>query len=472
METTGEIDGLGLHGTFFEWRQGNRQRRDDNLGIRTQRELRIGDDLYVQNSNGDVRAIHGLVARRQVTEDFIDSGAFAAHPEDVAFLGSGKLADGRAVYRLRISPPHGEPYEIAIDTSSHLIDEKIYTEGDGQQFILYSDYRVIDGVLLPFTEVDSNGDHPYDITSHVQRVVVNQSIDASVFTPFVAASVDAPAPVTVPLREYGGLLFTNVTIKGKSLTFLLDSGAQGIVLDPHTAGALGLAPEGTLEIRGAGRTSGRGVVPLESLQIGGVSLPVHVASVVDLGNVVDGSVTVDGILGYPFFAAAAVAIDPDRMTMTIAKPGALPNNGDRIDVDTDRELPEIVATVDQVNGRFFIDTGNSGEVLLFKTFIEAHPGLVIYAGNHQVENRGIGGSNTAVSAMLGDLNLGPFNLYNRYANVILASGGAFADRTDAGNIGYGVLDNFVVTFDLANHSLYLRKAKRFDDGRYRPVYEH
>jgi hypothetical protein len=63
--------------------------------------------------------------------------------------------------------------------------------------------------------------------------------------------------------------------------------------------------------------------------------------------------------------------------------------------------------------------------------------------------------------------MGGFDLYHRSVDVVLAKSGAFADRVDAGNIGLGVLRNFVATFDLANASMYLAPAKDFDDGRYR-----
>jgi hypothetical protein len=65
------------------------------------------------------------------------------------------------------------------------------------------------------------------------------------------------------------------------------------------------------------------------------------------------------------------------------------------------------------------------------------------------------------------LDLGQQRLYNRYTHVILSSSGAFADRNDGGNVGYGVLHNFIATFDLANRTLYLTKARGFDDGRLR-----
>ena len=91
----------------------------------------------------------------------------------------------------------------------------------------------------------------------------------------------------------------------------------------------------------------------------------------------------------------------------------------------------------------------------------------MFAGNHAVENRGAGGSTPAVTAMVDLLEIGHQRLYNRYTDVILATAGAFADRDDGGNVGFGVLRNFVTTFDLADHTLFLERSHNFDDGRFR-----
>jgi hypothetical protein len=67
--------------------------------------------------------------------------------------------------------------------------------------------------------------------------------------------------------------------------------------------------------------------------------------------------------------------------------------------------------------------------------------------------------------------MGDYRLFNRNASLMLTDQGAFADRFDAGNIGMGVLKNFVVTFDVANAQMYLQRSTAFDDGRYRPRLE-
>jgi hypothetical protein len=137
--------------------------------------------------------------------------------------------------------------------------------------------------------------------------------------------------------------------------------------------------------------------------------------------------------------------------------------------------------VNQVEGRFLLDTGNSNELLVFHRFAAAHPGLVPFSISrmqsdprgtssfHFAENRGVGGSSSAVMAIVNQLELGPFKLYNRMTDVMLSDTGAFADRNEAGNIGLGSLRNFVITFDYASHTLYLDRPRWFDDGRYRNV---
>jgi PAS domain-containing protein len=473
LQMQGTLDGLGLHGTFHTWRDGDRERYDETLGIRAQRTLRLGGIEWMQNSNGDVRELRGLVARRQITEEFVDSGDFARHPENDVFLGRSKLPDGRDVWQMRVEPPGGEPYGIALDAASFMIDEKAYVDGDGITTVDYSEYQVAGGALYPVVKVESSGDRAYDVRSRVTAVRVNELVDQSVFAPLQPVVVEASSPVTVPLLADAGHFFVRGAVDGKPLVLLVDSGSQGLFVDPAAAQRLGLKPEGRLEVRGSKRTSGIGVAALDYIDVGSARLPAHVVSVVDLSAVTYVGATVDGVLGYPFFAAAEVRVDPEKMTMTIAKPGAIAPRGTPVPIDTDRELPEMAARLNgTTDGRFLVDTGNNNELLVFHAFVQAHPGVVFYGAAHSfARNQGIGGSSAAVPAIVDRLEIGPFNLYNRYADVMLTDSGAFADGNEAGNIGLATLRNFVFTFDYASRTLFLDKVRSFDDGRYRPQIE-
>ncbi|MHB8148238.1 MAG: hypothetical protein ACYDGM_13400, partial [Vulcanimicrobiaceae bacterium] len=98
FEESGTVAGLGSTGTFHTYRDGDRESNDERIGIQTERELRIGDSIYEQNSNGDVRLLAGIELRRRKTERYIASGDFARHPAYDSMLGLGKLADGRLAW--------------------------------------------------------------------------------------------------------------------------------------------------------------------------------------------------------------------------------------------------------------------------------------------------------------------------------------------------------------------------------------
>lgn len=468
-EESGTFDGLGLHGSFREWKDGDRDLRIEQLGIRGSTTLRIGDRIWVKDENGAVRELLGIAKRRQVTEDFLGSTAFTAHPEFSTYAGTSRLPDGRTIYELNVAPPGGEPYHVGIDASTGLIVQTSYFDADGRSTSTLSDVRVKDGMLVPYVEVDSNGDAAYDVTGRVTEVRIRPSIPAGTFAPLVADDVSAPQPVRVPYVEEEGLPIVPVQIDGKTYHFLLDSGSQSDVVDRSLVAALGLQPQGELEVAGAKRTSSGGVASVPGMSIGGVRLPTAVAAVLDLSSMLRRG-RVDGILGNPLLAAADVRIDPDAHAITLASPGTLAPLGARLDVDTDRELTDVVVKIDREPARVLFDTGDANELLVFQDFIADYPGIMFATPGNDGRGTGIGGSVITRAFTVDDLSLGPYQLFNRQAVVVFARTGAFADRNDDGNVGYASLKNFIITFSLPDHAVYLQPANGFDNGRFRSVH--
>lgn len=466
LEVRGLLTGAGLEGAYHTWQSGSSSRYEEQFGVREETSLRIGDRQYVVNQSGNVRELHGLLLRRQHTQDFIDSDGFVSQPQYDTFAGRKQLPDGRSVYEIAVAPPGGQPETLDLDASTFMVDRVSYDEEDGTSTEDYYDYKSFAGVLIAQSEVDSNGDRDYDITRHAVKVIVDRPISAHVFAVPPTVVVQTDKPVTVPLTERQGHYYTIVRVGTRDYTFLVDTGAQAVVLDSRVAAQQGIKAQGHLEVTGAQRTGGLGLANLDSVQIGGATLPVHVVTVLDLRGAT-GQFDADGVLGYPFFASAEVTIDPVGNTMTFAKPGMLHAPGEAIPVDVDRQLVELNGKVNGVQGRFVVDTGNSTELLLFSPFMQAHPYLVQFQQRHFANDYGVGGAARAVSAVIDELDLGNYRLFNRYASLMLTTQGAFADRFDAGNVGMGVLRNFVLTFDLVNDCMYVQRSAAFDDGRYR-----
>ena len=95
VETSGTIGGDGLTGTSHSWRAGDRERDDESLGPRLETTLRLGDRIWVRNSNGNVHELTGVLLRRARTADFVDSGKFLHAPERTRFVGFGTIGGTR-----------------------------------------------------------------------------------------------------------------------------------------------------------------------------------------------------------------------------------------------------------------------------------------------------------------------------------------------------------------------------------------
>lgn len=469
LETSGSVAGSGLLGTFHTWNGGGDARSDEQIGLQREQTYRIGTRVYAVNPSGNVRRFTGLLLRRSLTDAFLDRDGFVSQPQYDALLGTAILRGGRAAYAIRVSPPGGQPETVYLDARTFMIDRISYAQDDGTRTMDYGDYRALHGAVVALREVQSNGDHAFDITSFTTHVVVDRPIPAALFAVPAAPVVAADGPVRVPLTELRGHYYVHVSIRGHRYLFLLDSGAQSVVLDTHVAKDLGLPTQGDLEVSGANRMGGLSYAALPHIAVGAAVFPVRTAAVLSLGNIT-GSAPLDGILGYPCFAEAELRVNPDTGMLTIAKPGSLPPRGAALSIDVDRQLPEIRASINGSSGRFVLDTGNNSELLLYESFVEKHQEL-LPIDRRFAQNFGVGGSVRALRTTIGELQLGAFRLYNRITDIILAQRGAFADRFDAGNIGTGVLRNFIFTFDEANDRFYVTPSEEFSDGRYRSAYD-
>jgi predicted aspartyl protease len=466
FESTGTLEGAGLTGTFHTWSQEDRERTDETLGPRSDTMLRIGDRYWDADSNGDVRELTGVLGRRSRTQHFIDSGDFAKSPQCCTYRGRVRIGD-LGTYALDVAASSGETETLYLDAQTFLPDRIAYDDDDGRTTIDFSDWRDVSGHHFPFKSVVSNGDHAFDTTQVTTSVSLAGPIPDQVFAPLVPRSIAMSAPETLNLELDQGHLYAPVTIAGHHYTFLLDTGAQDIVLNKHVAADLGLAPIGAFEASGATRTGGLQIVKVDEIDIGSGKLTNIVASTIDLGASTEGAFRIDGVLGYPFFAAATVQLDYDAKTMTFGPPGSVAPLGERISVQVDRSFPEATLRLDgRTDAPFIIDTGNAGELLLYKPFLDKHAGIVPFSSTDR-HSYGIGGSTASYRTSLDRIELGSVPLYHADTDVMLATRGAFADRFDAGNVGLGLLKNFVITFDVANAAMYLQRAPGFDDGRAR-----
>jgi hypothetical protein len=465
----GTLSGEGLTGTYSIVRDGVNERQDEVLGPRHETTLRLGDRVYVRNANGNVRELRGYLRRRALTEELLDSGDFVKHPELVRFAGWGDV-NGTKAWRIEVNAKGGEPETLWIDPGSGLPLRLEFLDGDGPSYVDYADWHDVKGRKIAFRNTLTDGDHRFDTVQLTTSVRLDEPVDPAAFAPLVPKLLATDRVHTVPLVERGGHVGATVRIANKDWFFILDTGAQSILVDSAILKAAGVDGRGALEVRGASRSGGLTVATLPRLEVDGANMDDVVVSSLDIARNLGGGLRIDGILGYPFFGSAVVEMDFANKTMRFGPPGSFVPKGTRIELDIDRELAETTLRVNsRLDAQFIVDTGNSGEMLLYRPFLEAHPGIVPFSAMGSM-NYGIGGANASYRTVLDGIRLGGYDLFHRNVDVVLATNGAFADRVDAGNVGLGVLRNFVATFDLSNSAMYLTPGSGFDDGRRRTAH--
>jgi predicted aspartyl protease len=428
----------------------------------------LGEHIFLRTASGNVHELTGYLRRRALTADFVDTGAFVKEPARSKFIGVGSLS-GATAWRLEVQAAGGEPETLWIDATTGLPLRVEYIDGDGPTTIDFSDWREVAGRRYPFKTVTSDGERQFDIVQQTTSISLDTPVPADVFMPLHNRTITADAVQSVPLFERSSHVACNVHIGGKPYVFLLDTGAQSVLLDSSVAQAAGLTQVGALEVRGASRTGGLHVLDLPRIDIGDAHLDDIVATSLDLRGALGGVSRLDGILGFPFFASSLVELDFVHHTMRFGVPGSFVPRGQRVALDVDRGLVEAVFGLNaSISAPFIVDTGNSGELLLYRPFVRAHPGIVPFSAE-SIANYGIGGTAPTYRSALDQLTLASVQLYHVVTDVVMTEKGAFADHIDAGNVGLGILKNFIVTFDLSNAAMYLEKNTDFDDGRHRMV---
>ncbi|MDE2573051.1 MAG: aspartyl protease family protein [bacterium] len=471
-EILGTVEGNALLGTFREYRQGAMMRSEIRLGPLLFLTVGDGKHLWESDENGDVRELMGVLRARATTTAFVEAGAYLDDPGSLSYVGPAS-SEGRPCYRFAVQAPHGDRQQICIDAQSYLLDDREFDEGSGVARETFFDYRMVDGYATAYRSVQSSGGGRA-VTFSIQSVFENRPLDAALFAQPRPRYLEMPAQsVVVPMRLRRSGYEVPVAIGAHHYWFLLDSGSQGVVVDSRVARELNLRVEGSMSALGAKAVGGLGLARIDALSVGGAVLRGPTVGVLDFSAATGGILDADGVLGFPFFDAAVLRFDPHALTLEIEPPngsGTKPR-GERLAIELDRRIPVVAAAIPGNPGApFLIDTGSSAELLLYQDYVDRHPGLVP-VGFESRTGTGIGGALSLRGTTLAQLSLGSIALYNIRTGIVVGAQGAFADRFDAGNIGLGILRNFVITFDEPGAAIYLERGANFDDGRFRPQYE-
>lgn len=169
----------------------------------------------------------------------------------------------------------------------------------------------------------------------------------------------------VPLRLVEGYPLVPALLMGQPVSLLLDTGAQGMLVTPAMADALGLPLNGLTRVFGTGGSQQARVVRLPGLRLGGAAMTEQLAPVLPLPIDLAVSPPLAGLLGASLLARFDLDLDVPGGRMVLWAPGDCPPpGGTTLPLEVSRAGEAFVPV--RVNGQpmlALLDTGSRATIL-------------------------------------------------------------------------------------------------------------
>ena len=327
--------------------------------------------------------------------------------------------------------------------------------------------------------------------------LINRLVVSSVVVITFAAASLANAPdvrftsgksaLNIPFKLVNNHIYLHVRVNNSEpLWFLLDTGATNIINHRHSQ-ALGL------KLTPAGQTIGVGEGLADifrtdnvSFSLPGITVGRQKFAVLSFDNVEEclkkldvdaqGQITprkvaategqpIDGLLGGEFFRLFVVEIDYAKKTLDLHDPDdyRYQGNGEKIPLEVTQThifiRTSISASPDSaVTGRFMIDSGAAGALVLNSPFVEQNKLLPPATETTPFQVCGIGGDSPTQIGKVTEIRLGNIKLEKPVTMFSQAKNGVLSSTNFSGQIGNALLRRFKVVFDYSRKVMILERA--------------
>lgn len=395
------------------------------------------------------------------------------HPATVALIGA-RSENGRELDALEITPEGGRPFEAWIDRSMHLLDRTIEQQAEDLVVTTYTDYRSVNGIMLPFTIRSGDGSDPkFDEVETIETVDVNPAISDGLYAvpPRPPSDVTLPTgkdSVAVPFRlTADNRILVPLKIDGRNTVEAeFDSGGS-LILQPTAVGRMGLNTKGQSKQMGGGEgaitaTNGR----VDRIGLGDATirnLAFH--SFAFAPDEPD-----KALVGLEILQRFVVRFDFDRHIMTLTRPDAFAYRGKGaiVPFHIQDNQPEIKGSIDGIAGLFAIDTGDSGSLLLIAPFakryslVQRYQADLPYSGISAGTTHGVWARKRAETVAFDGPDGRPLvTVHDPITRISLQQSGFDANRNVSANIGLGILKQFNLIFDYARQRLILEPNRLY-----------
>jgi hypothetical protein len=270
----------------------------------------------------------------------------------------------------------------------------------------------------------------------------------------VPGHIEVPGDgVTLPMQDMGGRPVVELKINGKGpYRFILDTGAATTVISEELNRELSLTPPAGVHVATIGGGAAPTLVAIHDVRMGDVVLEDMIAAVIPLSGLLQGENAPRGVLSAASFPGYLVTFDYPGKKIVVKK-GAL-DSGDSKTIfqyTEEQMLPTVPVRIAGHDTQVHLDTGSPHGLTVPVKFLTELPLASQPKEAAKVRTHG-GEFSVSIARVDGTVELGRYKLDSdevRFSDVRPGRGPA------AGNIGYDVLRQFVVTLDSKNRRIRL-----------------
>ena len=475
-EGTINIVGTGLEGTFKNWSQVPlRSRQEVDLKVIKQTSGDNGEYAWSVDHNGKVQLASDSVTIKERRVGFLmaeyDHLNKTSNNFKLEFLGKDTAA-GQSCYVIRmtnrITPDTVVSY---YDTEKVMLLKTTTIKLNGTSHTYYSDYRDVGGILVSFRQdgIELPTEQKQEVI--ITKVEVNIPVDPALFEPPSGDVKDysfanGKSVENLPFRYIESHIFLPITIKGKTMLWILDSGAESSVVDADFVTALGLVNEGNMKGQGAGQLVDVSFATLPSFDLEGLHFNEQKIASIKIRDIIwkSAGIEVAGILGFDFLSRLVTKIDYANELISFYEPDNFQYNGNGQIIDapiSQDNMFHVPMTVDgKYSGLWNLDLG-AGETNFHYPFAEAN-GFLNRPGLDNV-GFGAGGGFKERKGRFEYLEFAGYKISRPVLSWSMEKGeGAFADASLTGNLGNSLFEHFIMYLDYKNGRIIVEKGDDFD----------
>jgi hypothetical protein len=281
-------------------------------------------------------------------------------------------------------------------------------------------------------------------------------------------------PVTIPFEMVSRHIMVKARINNsRPLAFVFDTGDKVGIVDTNVAKELGLKLEGQIRIGGAGADTLPGSYVKDAVwSLSGLeSFAQPVALALPLGRMAARfGHDFDGIIGADFIRQFVVEVDYQNRVLKLHDKNkfSYTGPGESIPIQLNQMGYPLVdgevtpAGANPIKGKFVLDLGSSGSLVLMSPFVTEHH--LLGNGLKTIKAIGVGGAGGQSTGQIGrvrSLQIGQFTIDNPITLFSEDKAGAMSTRALVGNIGQLIAGKFKLFLDYDHNRIILEPSSSF-----------